>query len=195
MPFLPASLHKITPWKNGGGETTEVMASPPGAGLDDFDWRVSMASVASDGAFSIFPLVDRVIAVIEGEGIELRVGDATRRLTATSAPYAFPGDQPTFARLVAGPIQDLNVMTRRGRFAAKTTRHVLREPLAMMSEARETLVLGAEGSARIETEGERGSLGPRDAWRASARSQRWECIPTPFAVVYLIEIEALPEGA
>lgn len=195
MPFLPAALHKITPWKNGGGETTEVVVAPPGAGLDDFDWRVSMAGVASDGAFSIFPSVDRVLAVIEGEGIDLRVADATHRLTTASEPYAFPGDRPTFARLVAGPIRDLNVMTRRGRFAAKATRRVLREKLALTSEASETLLLCAEGSARIDTDGERGALGRHDAWRAAERGLRIEIVPTPFAVVYLIEIGALTRSA
>ncbi|WP_210147850.1 HutD family protein [Aromatoleum petrolei] len=30
-------------WKNGGGVTLEVALQPAGAGLTDFDWRVSSA--------------------------------------------------------------------------------------------------------------------------------------------------------
>ena len=33
------------PWKNGQGVTLELAIAPPGAGLDDFDWRISSARV------------------------------------------------------------------------------------------------------------------------------------------------------
>ena len=56
------------PWKNGGGTTAEVAVHPPGAGLDDFDWRISMADVAVDGPFSRFPGVDRTLVLAEGRG-------------------------------------------------------------------------------------------------------------------------------
>jgi environmental stress-induced protein Ves len=46
------------PWKNGGGETTEIAVFPDGAGLSDFDWRVSMARVDGDGPFSSFPGIE-----------------------------------------------------------------------------------------------------------------------------------------
>ena len=49
------------PWKNGGGETAEIAVSPPGAALDDFDWRLSMARVETDGPFSAFPGIDRTL--------------------------------------------------------------------------------------------------------------------------------------
>jgi len=39
-------------WKNGGGVTREIICQPLGAGMDDFDWRVSIAHIASDGPFS-----------------------------------------------------------------------------------------------------------------------------------------------
>lgn len=43
------------PWKNGGGETAEILAFPAGAGFDDFSWRISTAIVAASGPFSAFP--------------------------------------------------------------------------------------------------------------------------------------------
>ena len=107
----------VVPWKNGGGTTTEIALSPEGAGLDAFDWRVSMAEVASDGPFSLFPGIDRTLTVLAGEGMELRIeGREPVMLGQGSDPVAFPGDVPTSAVLKKGPIRDLNVMTRRGRF-------------------------------------------------------------------------------
>jgi len=47
MRILRSPDHKRMPWKNGGGETVEVAVFPPEAGLGDFAWRVSMASVAA----------------------------------------------------------------------------------------------------------------------------------------------------
>ena len=59
------------PWKNGGGTTAEVAAFPEGSGFETFGWRISMADVASDGPFSLFPGIDRTLIVVEGDGIEL----------------------------------------------------------------------------------------------------------------------------
>ena len=66
MRLLPAADRVPVPWKNGGGVTREVAAFPDGAGFDDFLWRISMAEVRADGPFSVFPGVDRVLAVLEG---------------------------------------------------------------------------------------------------------------------------------
>jgi environmental stress-induced protein Ves len=56
------------------------------------------------------------------------IGDAAPVvLDGKSAPIHFPGDTPTSARLLAGEIIDLNVMTRRGRFEHRLQR--IREPM------------------------------------------------------------------
>ena len=111
------------PWKNGGGSTTEIAIGPAGASLDAFDWRISMARVATDGPFSTFDGIDRTLAVIKGGGMELTIGDqAAVVLGSDTAPLAFPGDVPTTARLLAGEITDLNVMTRHGRYAHRVLR-------------------------------------------------------------------------
>jgi environmental stress-induced protein Ves len=111
------------PWKNGGGETREVLVSPPGASLDALEWRVSLASVASDGPFSEFPGITRTLSVLSGAGITLRVGDGpSRRLLQSSEPCTFNGETPTSSWLVDGPIVDLNVMTRRGIAIHRVTR-------------------------------------------------------------------------
>lgn len=105
------------PWKNGGGVTRELAIAPAGAGLDDFDWRISCAQVASGGAFSPFPGVDRSLALLEGAGLRLDFGGGeTHTLTVDSAPLVFGGDQPVSAALLDGPVGDFNVMTRRARW-------------------------------------------------------------------------------
>ncbi|WP_413992732.1 HutD family protein [Labrys okinawensis] len=115
------------PWKNGGGTTTEIAVSPEGAGFDDFDWRLSVADVASDGPFSLFPDIDRTLTLIEGKGLVMAIdGREPTTLTPVSGPLSFPGDVPVTATLIDGPIRDFNVMTRRTRFSHEVTKHDLK---------------------------------------------------------------------
>jgi hypothetical protein len=118
MRIIRAGECRTTPWKNGGGSTTEIAAGPEGASLETFDWRVSMAQVASDGPFSDFPGIDRTLVVINGSGMVLSIGsNAPVMLSHGTRAVRFAGDTPTGARLTDGGITDLNVMTRRGRFS------------------------------------------------------------------------------
>jgi len=126
MRVLRAGDHLVMPWKNGGGATTQIALAPEGAGLEGFDWRVSMARVSEDGPFSAFPGIDRTLAVLDGAGIVLEIeGRAPCEVTADGAPAAFPGDAATIGRLIDGPIADLNVMSVRGRVAHRLTRRTV----------------------------------------------------------------------
>ena len=92
------------PWKNGGGSTREIACWPPGAGFDDFDWRVSIATIAASGPFSTFAGVDRTIVLLEGDGVRLRSADGAidHRLDTPLAPFAFGGDEPIDCTLLGG---------------------------------------------------------------------------------------------
>ena len=82
-----------------------------------FQWRVSIAEVASDGPFSIFSGVDRSMAILQGDGLELEIdGVGSLLLRMNKEPRSFPADVATDARLLSGPILDLNAMSRRGCF-------------------------------------------------------------------------------
>src|SRR5690349_8702881 len=117
MRLLRSSDYRRMPWKNGGGETRQVAVWPAGASLDALDWRVSLATVASDGPFSTFAGVTRTLCVIQGAGIELSIRDEPpQALYTSSEPCTFDGEAPASASLIRGPIVDLNVMSRRGRF-------------------------------------------------------------------------------
>ena len=121
MQILYARDRVVSPWKNGGGTTTEVAAFPPGASLENFGWRVSIAQVALGGPFSLFPGVDRTLALLEGRMALTIAGRGIVELSADAPPIAFPGDVATEAALVASPVTDLNVMTRRSAFTARMT--------------------------------------------------------------------------
>jgi uncharacterized protein len=112
--LIPFASLAAAPWKNGGGSTTEIMVEPPGAPLTEFDWRISLATISQDGPFSLFPGIDRTLALVEGPGMVLDVGD-TRRfvLGDEDTIIEFPGETEIRATLNGAPTIDFNVMTRR----------------------------------------------------------------------------------
>lgn len=118
-----------TPWKNGGGSTREVLSWPPGAGFDSFDWRVSIASIAASGPFSVFPGVDRSIMLLDGDGVRLQGRGIDHRLATPHAPFAFSGDEAIDCTLLGGASTDFNVMGRRARGQARV--QVLRAAAAL----------------------------------------------------------------
>lgn len=151
MRILRAVDRTPMPWKNGGGVTREMAIWPPGAALDAFDWRISIADVAQGGPFSTFPGIDRVLTVIEGAGLELAVeGLAPIVLDDHAPPFAFPGDAACAATLHAGPIRDLNLMVRRGACTARVRR--LDGPEIVDCTAQTVFVLALEA---MELNGER----------------------------------------
>lgn len=164
MRVLRAENYRRMKWKNGGGETAEIAVSPESAGLDDFDWRISMARVEAGGPFSAFPGVDRTLSVLEGEGIVLDVVGRKRvRLTGASAPYGFPADAATTAELVAGPITDLNVMTRRGRYGHKVGVRDVEGAMHLEIAASQVLLICGAGELLAGHGGRREKLGRYDA--------------------------------
>ena len=106
--MTPISVFDLppTPWKNGGGTTREIAQSP---GPKGFSWRLSVADVDSEGPFSRFSGLSRILTVIEGDGFELYGPDGRydlRRLV----PFRFSGDADVSSRLGTGPIRDFNVI-------------------------------------------------------------------------------------
>jgi uncharacterized protein len=187
MHIILSSQYKTMQWKNGGGETTVIAISPEGAGLDNFDWRVSMACVASDGPFSSFSGVDRSVAILAGEGMRLAVeGRPPITLTATTTPFSFAADLPTQAHLLGGPITDLNVMTRRDRFAHRVNRLDLVTPLSVPFTLTEALLLCVDGAIRVDTSEGTAMLGAGDTLH-SAEGSIWWLSPAVRSVAFLIE--------
>ncbi len=110
--------HSVIPWKNGGGITRDIVLLPAGSGHDDFDIRVSLAPIVTDGPFSSFPGIDRQITLLQGAGLELVFDDHVTALERLR-PLYFDSVLAPSSRLAAGPVEVLNVMTRRGRWRAQ----------------------------------------------------------------------------
>ncbi len=160
MTHLPAASHRRMPWKNGRGETIEIAIHPQGAGLEDFGWRLSMAGVTEHGAFSIFPGIDRTLAVLDGAGIELEVqGQDRHRLTPGTEPLAFAADVPAVAHLLGGPVSDLNLMTRRGSYFHQLRHATDPAPLGRP----DWLLVLATAPATVRIAGQEVALGQFDA--------------------------------
>lgn len=129
----PADFQKM-PWKNGLGVTTELaVARRPGE--DGFDWRISTATVAAPGPFSVFAGIDRSLAIVRGGSLTLNVeGRDDVTLTTQTPPYVFGGElavSSTPALDVDGvPIDDFNVMTRRAEWQHTLVQHRLTTDVA-----------------------------------------------------------------
>lgn len=189
MQILRSSDHRVMPWKNGGGSTTEIAIAPDGAGIDAFDWRISMAVVAADGPFSAFPGVDRNLSVIDGAGLVLHgIGPEPQRIERTTAPFAFPADVAVSATLLGGSITDLNVMTRRGRFGNRVQRIGTAAEVVLADAA--VVFLLAEAPCRVSVDDAAAvALGPRDALRLDDPAGRRLAVAADGPVeAYLIEL-------
>jgi uncharacterized protein len=122
----------MMPWANGRGITREVVAHPA---VDEWIWRVSIARVDEDGPFSLLPGVDRALAVASGRGMTLNI-DGERNTVGLYESIEFSGDAQTTADLVRGPIDDVNLMVRRGRGTGRPLWRIERR------EAGQTIDLG-----------------------------------------------------
>ncbi|MEK6216352.1 MAG: HutD family protein, partial [Boseongicola sp.] len=115
MQVRRAADYPVIPWKNGGGETREIAVFPPEAGIEDFDWRISMATVAENGLFSVFDGIDRTLFILEGDGVELSFGGDNVETIGAKGHLSFPADVPAHAKLRGEAVVDLNIMSRRSR--------------------------------------------------------------------------------
>ena len=106
MKIIPPSAFITMPWKNGGGTTHEILkAEYDGALL----WRLSIAEVASDGPFSLFPGLSRILTVIDGEGLALTTPERSLQALPLT-PLPFSGDWPIESRRLQGDVRDFNVI-------------------------------------------------------------------------------------
>lgn len=179
------------PWKNGGGVTREIVCQPPsagvGAGMGDFDWRVSIAHIASDGPFSAFPGVDRVITLLSGGGVHLQSddGQVIHRLDVPLVPFAFAGETPIHARLLAGDCHDFNVMTRRA--ACRASLQVLRRAFDAPA-ALQGLFMAVQGDWQLEGASAETLLPQQGLWWSDA-AMAWRLRPqSPEAVLLALTL-------
>src|SRR4029077_13443209 len=108
---------------------------------DTLEWRVSIAQGRSAGPFSSLPGLDRRLAVLEGT-LSLVIGEAPEvRLSPATPALYFPGEVPVKAQPLDGPVMDLNIMTRRGRFSSALAIHRAQHPTPLASDAATVVVV------------------------------------------------------
>lgn len=165
------------PWKNGGGTTRELAVHPPGAGFADFHWRVSVADVGESGPFSAFPGIERIILLLDGDGMDLRFDGGLHALTQPLVPFRFRGEDEVHARLAGSASRDFNFMFRRD---------IVEGQLAVWREARSIdctaddsfLLFCAVGRWDVALPGgARHEIGARDTLTGECPAGRIEAVP------------------
>jgi environmental stress-induced protein Ves len=161
MPHLiPIDRQARMRWRNGRGETREVAAFPRGATLDSFEWRVSIATIEQDGAFSRFPGVTRTTMLIAGAGLRL-TGQATRiELAGRHATATYRGDDEVNCKLLGGVVQVFNAMVR-GNGPAHVT--AMDASMRAVAPARFRVCVALEGAVHCACDARRFALEPGDA--------------------------------
>lgn len=180
------------PWKNGGGSTTEIAVWPPGTGLDDFDWRISVAAITADGPFSRFAGIERSLLLLEGDGVRLRIdGAAAIVLDAARPLLRFAGEAEVMAH-VSMPVNsstlDFNVMTRRA--SCRHTLTQLHGPQQLVRASAATLLFAAGGGPVTVSHGCRQFVLQRhDSLLLDDRDEdRWQLDAAASTAIVLVDI-------
>lgn len=149
--FIPRENYKPVPWENGRGTTSDVLLFPERATRQNFDIRISVAPVTADAAFSLFAGIDRHITLFKGAGLVLDFPSRSLPLSPLH-PVSFDNGEPPFARLVDGPVDVFNVMTRRGKWTARV--EILRQDAKVLIGRNEIgVIFVSEGEWIAEADG------------------------------------------
>lgn len=158
---LPSSNFTAMPWRNGAGVTREIAVEPSDDPAVPFHWRLSMADLAGDGPFSAFPGIDRVLLLLDGEGVVLTIDGGSPRALPVGEAIAFPADVPTTLTMQSPRGQDLNLMWDRSRVVGSMI--VLEAGTERRSD--ETAIAVALDPSLVIVDGERVVLDLHDAVR------------------------------
>ncbi len=156
---------RVMPWRNRRGSTTELVVEPPGAALDGFDWRTSIAELRGSGPFSRFPGYDRIIVQLDGPPMTLTHGASPPVALEQLVPHAFSGDDETMCA-VDGVAHDFNLIVRRGVARPTLTVHRLGEGEELSGESGAATVLHVLDGCLAAADGVQ--LGAGDTCVASA---------------------------
>ena len=138
-------------WKNGAGFTLEIARS---VGDADFDWRISMADVTTSGPFSLFPNKQRIISVLNGQGVVLHVDDLPANKLNQGDIFAFHGESQVQSELVDGAIRDLNLIYDPAKFHARFQRVDGTEAQTFLSSADLIFIFNSGSETEVAIEGE-----------------------------------------
>ncbi|MCU4564043.1 HutD family protein [Acinetobacter sp. WU_MDCI_Abxc222] len=136
-------------WKNGAGFTLEIARSQ---GEGDFEWRISMADVTTSGPFSLFPNKQRIISVLDGQGMVLHVDDLPAKTLNQGDIFAFHGESQVQSELVDGAIRDLNLIYDPAKFHARFQRVEGTEEQTFLSSADLIFIFNQGGETQVNVD-------------------------------------------
>jgi environmental stress-induced protein Ves len=121
--FIPQSSLVEGRWRNGQGVSWEIASFRKtfrkGSAVD-VSWRFAKARIDNDVPFSIYPGMNRIFMMIEGQGMDLEFDDGkVLQVHEKFVPHAFACDVPLVCKLRGGPSLDLNLFTARGEYRAE----------------------------------------------------------------------------
>lgn len=113
--------YRRTPWKNGGGVTTDIAEAyregvMPGA-WEGMVWRFGRTAITRPGPFSDLSGYDRVQVVVAGRGLVLVAPDHEIDVRRPFVPVRFAGETPVVSRLEAGAVEVVNLIGDRSTVA------------------------------------------------------------------------------
>ncbi|GAB2622045.1 HutD/Ves family protein [Novilysobacter erysipheiresistens] len=135
---IPANEYRRERWKNQLGWTREI-ARGGGDGGEDWDWRLSIAEIERDAAFSTFAGIDRELVLLAGNGLRLRFEDGeTVELQPPHDKHRFSGERAVTGELIDGLTHDFNLMWRRDRVQVELWHRPLVGPMVIFAEPHST---------------------------------------------------------
>lgn len=184
---LRAADYPRMPWKNGAGTTLEILRDDAASdGLEGFSWRLSIADVGQSGGFSFFNGYQRIITVLEGEGMQLTIdGQLTRPLRTLDA-LAFSGDSQVDCQLLGGAIRDFNLIYSPERCSARL-QWLTAGKSTLFSAAKTVLVFSAGEGLRVGFEEEAVVLEQYDCLQLDSAALRQLCFEAkaPYCLIEL----------
>ncbi|MDF0733986.1 HutD family protein [Pseudomonas entomophila] len=186
LQLLRARDYPRMPWKNGGGSTEEITRDA-GEGLEGFGWRLSIADIEASGGFSSFNGYQRIISVLQGDGMRLSVDGHESRALLPFDAFAFSGESQVACTLLGGAIRDFNLIYAPQRYHARL--QWFEAATRLFSAAGTVLVFSAEAALTVGIEGQGASeLGLYDCLQLSGNARLLEVeVSGRCCVIELVE--------
>ena len=189
---IPANAYRRERWKNGLGWTREICRFPQAG---DWDWRLSIAEIKQDAAFSAFSGVERQLVLLSGNGLRLCFADGRRHeLLPPHGALRFAGEDIVTGELLDGPTTDFNLMWRRDAVDAQLWHRPLVGAMVVFVDPGETWVVHlVAGQARFADGSEAPTLEAGDTALLRARAGRARAVIDGGGEALLMRIA--PHGA
>ena len=205
---IPAHENRRVRWKNGLGWTREIARVPADrahdlawtqadrSSDDEWDWRLSVAEIEQDSAFSMFPGIDRELVLLSGNGLRLRFADGSAiELLPPHGAARFAGEEAVIGELIDGRTTDFNLMWRRDAVAATLWRRPLAGAMVVFADPGDTWVVHViAGSAGFADGSPHSALQPGDTALIAGHNGRARCVLEGAGEALLIRL-ARPSNA